>query len=370
MTIDRRTALALAGGILALSPETASADAGMLTAAGFAADTGDKLDLGVRAGLLNGLHGVVVRRGGKTVLERYWSGSDWSWATDLGRVAHGPETLHDLRSVSKSIVGLLYGIALAEKKVPEQQAKLLDQFPQYSELAKDPQRAAWTIQHVLDMVLGVEWNEDLPYTDARNSEIAMEMAPDRYRFILERPIVAPAGARWTYNGGCTALLGKLIADGVGMPLETYAREKLFTPLDIAAFDWIKGSNGVAAAASGLRLRLPDLAKIGDVLLAKGRVADREAIPPVWIEATMKPSVPIGDGRQYSHQWYVTEQFVPAANKVRRVVSAIGNGGQRLFVAPSLDLTVAVSAGNYNQPDQWIVPTLVLQKLILANMQRV
>jgi CubicO group peptidase (beta-lactamase class C family) len=126
MTIDRRTALALAGGIMALSPESASADAATLTAAGFAADTGDKLDMGVRAGLLNGLHGVVVRRGGKTVLERYWPGADWSWATDLGRVTHGPETLHDLRSVSKSLVGLLYGIALAEKKVPAPQSKLLD----------------------------------------------------------------------------------------------------------------------------------------------------------------------------------------------------------------------------------------------------
>ena len=66
------------------------------------------------------------------------------------------------------------------------------------------------------MTLGLEWDElTIPYGDLPNSENAMEAAPDRFRFILDRPITDPPGAKWTYCGGATALLGRLITKGTG-----------------------------------------------------------------------------------------------------------------------------------------------------------
>ena len=160
-----------------------------LADAGFATDLREKLDAGVYAGLLNGLHSVVIARSGGLVFERYYKGRDESWGRPLGEVAFAPETLHDLRSVTKSVVGLLYGIALDRKLVPPPEAPLLAQFPEYPDLAADPQRARLTVLQTLNMTLGLEWDEMRPYTDPANSEIAMEYAPDRYRFILDRPIV-------------------------------------------------------------------------------------------------------------------------------------------------------------------------------------
>ena len=136
-------------------------------------------------------------------------------------------SLHDLRSVTKSVASLVYGIALAEGLVPALDENLLAQFPQYVDLAKDPQRRKMTVRHALSMKMGTEWNEDLPYTDPRNSEIAMERADDRYRFVLDRPMVNEPGDRWTYNGGATALIGHLISKGTGIPVEQYAAKKLF-----------------------------------------------------------------------------------------------------------------------------------------------
>src|SRR5262249_8237074 len=69
-------------------------------------------------GKVYGLHALLVASGGRHLFERYWEGEDWNLGIPLGRVAYGPYMLHDLRSVSKSIVGMLYGIALAEGKVP------------------------------------------------------------------------------------------------------------------------------------------------------------------------------------------------------------------------------------------------------------
>src|SRR6516165_4514638 len=115
----------------------------------------------------------------------------------LGTIIFGPDVPHDLRSASKSLVGLAYGIALAAGKVPPPEAKLYEQFPEYSDLASQPGRDRITVHHVLSMTLGFEWEElAIPYGDPRNAEDEMEAAPDRFRFILERPIVNEPGSRW------------------------------------------------------------------------------------------------------------------------------------------------------------------------------
>src|SRR5262245_64092991 len=78
----------------------------------FAGDLAEKLDAGMRSGLLRGLHSVVVVRSGRTVLERYFEGEDETWGRALGRVSFGPDTLHDLRSVTKRGVSMVSVIAL------------------------------------------------------------------------------------------------------------------------------------------------------------------------------------------------------------------------------------------------------------------
>ena len=71
-----------------------------------------------RDGRVSGLHALLVARGGRTLFEYYGVGEDERLGTSLGTVTFGPTVLHDLRSVTKSMVGMLYGIALADGKVP------------------------------------------------------------------------------------------------------------------------------------------------------------------------------------------------------------------------------------------------------------
>ncbi len=166
-------------------------------------------------GRVSGLHVLLVSHRGELVFGHYGQGDDEAEGRPLlGTVVFGPEVPHDLRSVSKSVVGLAYGIALAAGKVPPPEAKLYEQFPEYSDLASQRGRERLTIHHALSMTLGLDWDElTILYGDPRNAENAMEAAPDRYRFILERPMVGEPGAKWSYCGGATALLGRLIAKG-------------------------------------------------------------------------------------------------------------------------------------------------------------
>ncbi|SRR6266496_1537433 len=213
-----------------------------------------------RSGRVPNLHGVVVRQHGELVAEHYGAGEDFAWGRSLGRVAFGPDTVHDVRSVTKSVVALLYGIALDRGLVPAPDEPLLHSFPEHADLAVDPRRAGRTVEHALTMSLALEWDESGPYTSPANSEIAMELAPDRYRYVLERPVIGEPGQRWSYRGDASAIIGQLIRKGTGQFLPEFARAVLFEPLGIDTFEWMAGADGVASAASGLRLTPRGLAR--------------------------------------------------------------------------------------------------------------
>jgi CubicO group peptidase (beta-lactamase class C family) len=340
--------------------------------AGFTSDLEALLDEAIAEKRVWNLHGVVIVRQGRLVLERYFESDDNARGQPLGKISFKPDTLHDLRSASKSIVGLLYGIALADGEVPPPEAPLLASFPEYTDLAADPARQRWTIYNALTMTLGTDWDEQsVPYSDPTNSEIAMDMAPDRYRFVLGGPIVMEPGKRWAYNGGATAVLACIIEKCSGKPLHQFARETLFDPLGIGPTEWLTDRSGEAIAASGLRMTPRDFARIGLMTLKGGMWDERRIVPAEWVERSTSPIIDVDEIRQYGYHWYLgkfafTVSTGPRWNRSRleRFWSAIGNGGQRLFVFPGLDLVVAITAGNYDTPDQWVPPTRVIREVVL------
>ncbi|MCP4286995.1 MAG: serine hydrolase [Gammaproteobacteria bacterium] len=327
-------------------------------------DVGKKLDDAARTSQFANLHAVFVVRRGKLVLERYYAGADERRGRPLGPVRFGPEVKHDLRSVTKSIVGLLYGIALADGKVAGPDQSLIDQFRAYKDLAADPKRKRMTVYHALTMTLGTRWNEDLPYTDPRNSETAMDMATDRYRYVLEQPFVAEPGSRWNYNGGATAVLARLISQGTGQALPDYARKKLFEPLGITDVEWITGPDSEPIAASGLRMRPRDLAKIGQLILDRGTWGNSQLVPAEWLDQSFQPRIRADEHTEYGYHWWLGKM---RADK-QPWMAAYGNGGQRLFIIPGLELIVVITAGNYNKPDQWKLPVAVMSKVVLPALR--
>jgi CubicO group peptidase (beta-lactamase class C family) len=367
-TISRRHLLAATGGALmggsignSMAAATLDWTLAKPSEAGFDDDLYARLDKAIADKRIWNVHAVIVIRGGRLVLERYFEGEDNARGKPLGVVKFGPETLHDLRSVSKSIVGLLYGIALAAGKVPPPEQPLMQSFPEYPDLAADPARQRWTLHHVLSMTMGTDWDESsIPYTNPANSEIAMDRAPDRYRYVLERPIVNEPGQRWTYCGGATALLGRIITKGTGKSLDDYAREVLFDPLRMGPTDWQRARDGELSAASGLRMRPRDLAKIGLLLLSDGVWDGRAVVPAEWIKRCTTPVVPINEIGDYGYQWYIGRR--------QPFRAAVGNGGQRLFVSPKLDLVVVTTFGNYDTPDQSAPPNYALLEVVLPSLR--
>jgi CubicO group peptidase (beta-lactamase class C family) len=359
--LNRRHLLAtLGGGLMAAKSASAASPSD---------DIAQRLAQAQQDGKVDGLHTLVVSRGGRLVTEYYGRGEDEDWGRPLGTVTFAPPVLHDLRSVSKSVVGLLYGIALAAGNVPPPEAKLYDQFPEYADLAKQPGRDRLTIHHVLSMTLGLEWDElTIPYGDLRNSENAMEAAPDRFRFILERSIVGEPGVKWGYCGGATAILGRLIAKGAGEKLHDYARRVLFDPMGFGPSEWSVGSDGEPHTASGLRLLPRDTLKIGQITLADGMWNGKELVPTAWVERATAPVVAIDRGRSYGYHWYMGDITIGAPPRTLHWVGGIGWGGQRLFAFPALDLVVAMNCGNYRKSglEQSRINAVMLYEVVLPS----
>ncbi|MDL2405522.1 serine hydrolase [Rhizobium calliandrae] len=308
------------------------------------------------------LHAVVVARHGKLVYEHYFTGEDRAWATPLGRVTYHADLRHDIRSITKSITSLLVGVAFENGWITDLDTPVFSFFPDHADL-RTSQKDGITLRHLLTMSAGLAWSEELPYSNPTNSERRMMEAADRHRYVLERPITRPAGAVYTYNGGLTALLGAILLRVSGRPPDQLGKEYLFDPLGIEDVEWVRYPDGAPNVTSGLRMWPRDLAKIGQLVLNRGDWNKTRILSTAWIDQATSAQIQ-GEGLYfYGFQWWLGRSLID-----RREMSwaaAIGWGGQRLYVIPSLDVTAVVLAGLYdNTMLQPVVGDTLLRRFLL------
>ncbi|WP_197028234.1 serine hydrolase [Bosea sp. 117] len=303
------------------------------------------------------LHSLLVIRHGRLVYETYAEGRDERWGRDIGVIAYDARRLHDMRSVTKSVVSLLFGIAFERNAIKDLDAPAIGFFPEYADLAT-PDINRITLKHLLTMTPGLAWSEGGPWFGPTNDERLMYEATDPYRYVFtRRPIYAP-GTRWEYSSGATTLLGAVLQKAIGRQLPDFAREALFEPLGMREVEWITLGNGDAAAGGGLRLKPRDMAKIGQLVLAGGIWQGRRVVSEEWIRQSIEPRFEGWLPMRYGYQWWVGGSKV--GDRSVPWIAAIGLGGQRLFIVPSLDLVVASTAGLYREADQGYYARAILE----------
>jgi CubicO group peptidase (beta-lactamase class C family) len=324
--------------------------------AGFDRFALDRLVDDIEAGRFPNTHAVLIEHDGRLVFEAYFSGSDERWGVLIADRSTDPESLHDVRSVSKSVTSLVLGVALAEVSDATMQLEARVNLPVADflpELSALPASRSVTLHHLLTMTSGLAWNEmDVPYTDDTNDEIALYRTERPEEAVLARELVSEPGARWYYSGGDTQVLASVIHRMTGRSLTEVAREGLFEPLGIDRFEWLGPEtwNPNPAAMSGLRLAPRDFAKIASLGLHGGRWNGRQVVPEAWIDLSFTRHVPeirgdwSDDGTWgYAYQWWIGD-----LRTGERVVAGVGNGNQRLFILPRERLAVSILAGEYNK----------------------
>ncbi len=140
------------------SPSTTSTSHTVIPAVG-AADTAilHKMDTAISNGTYPNIHSLLISKNCRLLYEKYWPGHDEVWAVPAGIVRHAADSLHDIRSITKSIVSACMGIAIEQGKIKDVDQQVFNFFPEYIE-QDTGLKAKLTIEHLLTMSAGLKWN--------------------------------------------------------------------------------------------------------------------------------------------------------------------------------------------------------------------
>ncbi len=264
---------------------------------------------------------LMIIRHGKIVAEAYY-------APYVAGISH------DLRSVTKSVVGTLTAIQLKNGSLDSVDHPVMDLLSDRQIQNVDDRKKAMTVQSLLDMTSGIEWVEKA-YTPGETI-IRMYESPDRTAFVLNQPMAGVPGANFNYNGGNTYLLSALINKKSGQSALDFAKKELFEPLGIESAKWGPvDAQGVTNGEAGLFLSPHDMARIGYLYLPNGTWEGKQIIPSSWVDRTKAGSVTATLGFHYANLWWSYPE--------KGAYMARGRHSQLILVLPKLDV-VAVMTG--------------------------
>ena len=241
-----------------------------------------------------------------------------------------------LYSATKGIVSLLIGAAIFQGYIDNVSQRLVDFFPDRTIANLDAQKEAITLEHLLTMTSGLEWDEANYSTF--NSMLEMRETDDWIQYVLDRPMVAEPGSEFNYNSGCSHLLAGIINATTGLtPLE-FAEAHLFSQLGIERYGWLGDRQGLSYGGSDLAITPRAMAKIGLLYLKGGVWEELRIVSSDWINQSTTPHTRDDNRTQYGWQrdFYGYQWWVHSASGF---YAAQGREGQHIYVIPEHDIVV-------------------------------
>jgi CubicO group peptidase (beta-lactamase class C family) len=251
--------------------------------------------------------------------------------------------LHSMQSVTKTVTSVTIGVALARNEFPSVETPILQFFDEAKVANVDERKRRITIRHLLTMTAGIEWHEDLHYSDPKNSASVMEASFDWVQYTIDQPMQHEPGAVYHYSSGATQLLSHIFRRATGQDIEEYTAKHLFPPLGIERFYWKRTPTGLADTEGGLYLRAHDLAKIAYLFLKNGEWDGKPIVQPDWVKASVTPTTTVSaaSGVKYGYKWWL----YPYGDNARLAWAGSGFGGQMPIVVPELDLVLVFTGWN-------------------------
>ena len=300
---------------------------------------------------IDGIKSLVVGQQGRLVAERYYNSA-------------GPDSPHDVRSVTKSITSALIGIAIEHGHIASVDQTLAEFLVPSVVDDLDDTRAGITIRNLLTMSAGHEWHE-LGGDSEFNDWIG---APDQIAYVLDKPIVDPPGARFNYSDGTAHLLSVVLTSATGMGAADFALRYLFEPLGLEERAWPVDNRGYNFGGVGLHLTPHDMLALGTLYLNEGRAGDQQIVSSDWVrtstQAQMSTDSALPYGTSYGYLWWRG-----SANHVS-FYFATGYGGQFILVVPESLLVVVATCewrfGREQANEHWsAIINLIVNQIVPA-----
>ncbi len=312
----------------------------------------------IHKGRIGEVHSLLMYKNDVLVVEEYFPGHRYQWDAPYHRgtwVEWNRSMPHSVQSVTKSVTSACIGIAIEKGYIQNAEQSIFYYLPDHRHLATGG-REKITIEHLLTMTSGLEWEEwNAPYSSTENPIIGIWFSKkDPVTFILEGTLTHEPGANYTYYGGHQILLGEILRNATGMGIDEFSEKYLFSPLSISDANWAaRFDNGVIEAAGGLQLKPRDMLKVGITYLDGGKWKETQVLSASWIKKSATPfagntniKLPGKDAGKYgySYSWWTKE--VTSGNTQVSTFWALGWGDQRIYVLPKLNSVVVLTGGNH------------------------
>lgn len=319
------------------------------------AEAAGRLVAGVLDKTWSDVDGVLIFQGGKLVLEEYFYGYDRA-------------TPHQLRSATKSVVGAVVGAAVAQGAVTLDEP-VLPGLGYASVANPDPRKSAITLRHLLTMQSGLDCDDHV--AGSPGGENQLYNTPDWIRVMVDLKMIDTPGAVGRYCTGATFLAGRVVERATGRSLPDYAQDHVFGPLGIRRADWtwnpVLTSGDTQFGMMAMRPR--DMLKFGMLYANGGRWAGKQVLPAAWVKDSLS-SLSTVENTPYGYCWWRMSVAVATPDGPARVhmSAAQGNGGQKIYLVPELDLIAVFTGSRYNTgdaPPNRIMAEVVLPALMTA-----
>ena len=258
-----------------------------------------------------------------------------SWHGRLAAEYHGrgvrPDAPANVKSVSKSIIAALVGIAIERGLIKGIAEPIVTYFPELRRDA-DARKPAITIEDLVTMRAGLE------STSGRNYG-AWVRSGNWVRHALRQPMVSEPGGAMEYSTGSSHLLSAILTKASGTSTWQFAQESLAAPLGFRLAIWPTDPQGIYFGGNEMLLTPKQMIAIGELYLHRGRVNGRQVVPAAWVDASCVPRTTSAwdSDRRYGYGWWIQE-IGPAT-----ACFAWGYGGQYILVFRDLDLVVAATS---------------------------
>ena len=269
---------------------------------------------------------ILVIRNGYIVGERYYNGFT-------------KYTAHNVKSVSKSFLSAITGIALRDGHLNTLNLRTLDFFPEYVYQSIDPRKYDITIRNLLMMRMGIDHE--------RNNYEQIYNTSNWLKTTIELPLLYDPGTRFSYNTFQTHLLSAIITKASNMSTMDFAKSFLLEPLEIDVGEWQQCPQGYYFGGNNMYFTPRNMARLGYLYLHDGMLNGKQIVPANWIRESLSNYTQFTNSNwgdlhnvNYGYLWWLGE--INSQN----VFLAIGYGGQFVINFPDLNMIIVTTAESH------------------------
>ena len=281
----------------------------------------------------------VVLKDGRKVAERYGEGINHH--TQLLSWSMG-------KSFTNALVGIMAGDGLVDIYAPTG-------IPEW----QNDERAKITLNDLMQMQSGLEWNED--YGNRSDVNLMLHREQDMGLYAINKPLEHEPGTFWYYSSGSTNIVMRYLRGKFASNDEflQYIHDRLFEPLGIRGAHFEPDMTGTPVGSSYLYVTARDYARFAQMFLDDGVVGGERILPEGWVDYTRTPAS-ASEGGYGAFFWLNRNHVCPDVPE--DMYSCNGHDGQQIYIIPSKGLVVVILSYS-PKPDRVIEFNRLLSDII-------